>query len=114
MVPKFMGTIKCSVFRAIARKGEHSLPINFGSDALGGFPLATNLSVVCQGYARLNPSTGHDPAIDPARFNVQKPFSGSPFHVSSRHSSMGATMDSLTSDFSPAHRPLSSGDFLVF
>ena len=41
-----MGTIKCSVFRAIARKGEHSLPINFGSDALGGFPLATNPSVV--------------------------------------------------------------------
>ena len=41
-------------------------PYNFGSDALGGFPLATNPSVVCQGYARLNPPTGHDPAIDPA------------------------------------------------
>ena len=44
MVPKFMGTIKCSVFRALARKGEHSLPINFGSDALGGFPLVAQIA----------------------------------------------------------------------
>ena len=28
----------CLVFRAIPRKGEHSLPINFGSDAQAGFP----------------------------------------------------------------------------
>ena len=48
-------------------------PYNFGSDALGGFPLATNLSVVCQGYARLNPSTGHDPAIDPATSKNRSP-----------------------------------------
>ena len=103
---------KLAVLRAIARKGEHSLPYNFGSDALGVFPLATNLSVVSgyQGLRAVKPPTGHDPRSCDQAATSRKRFSVLPrFHVSSRHSSMGATTDSLTRDFSPAHRPLSSG-----
>ena len=104
--PAFLFT----VFRAIARKGEHSLPKNFGSDALGGFPLATNPSVVSRLRAV---KTHHGPrscksCSQPA--TSRNRFLGSRLStLSSRHSSMGATIDSLTRDFSPAHRPLSSG-----
>ena len=97
MVPKFTGT-KCSVFRA--QPGRVSAPpINFGSVVIGGFspryfPPGTHHGPRSCNYPGTSKADFCSPRVSASRGPL---------------SLMGPTIDALTRDFSPAHRPLFSG-----
>ena len=97
MVPKFTGT-KCSVFRA--QPGRVSAPpINFGSVVIGGFspryfPPGTHHGPRSCNYPGTSKADFCSPRVSASRGPL---------------SLMGPTIEALTRDFSPAHRPLFSG-----
>ena len=97
MVPKFTGT-KCSVFRAQPERVS-APPINFGSVVIGGFspryyPPGTHHGPRSCNYPGTSKADFCSPRVSASRGPL---------------SLMGPTIEALTRDFSPAHRPLFSG-----